>query len=145
MDDGMTIGGTLFDRVVHILEQARSNVVQSVNTNMVTAYWRIGREIVVEIQGGKERAEYGKQVIETLSQQLTKQYGKGFSPTNLKYFRLFFQAYPSCLNVIRHPAGDELAGKSKHSLTGRESQVAQNSPVDHSDFPGTFFPGVLFP
>ena len=64
-------------------------------------------------QGGKERSEYGKQVIETLSQQLTKQYGKGFSPTNLKYFRLFFQAYPCRLNVIRHPAGDELAGNIK--------------------------------
>jgi len=75
MDNGMTIGETLFDRVVHILEQAHSNVVRSVNNNMVTAYWLIGREIVVEIQGGKERAEYGKQVIEMLSLQLTKQYG----------------------------------------------------------------------
>ena len=58
MNHEMTIGGTLFDRVVQILEQARSNVVQ------VTAYWLIGREIVVEIQCGKERAVYGKQVIE---------------------------------------------------------------------------------
>lgn len=50
MDHEMTIGGTLFDRVVQILEQAHSNVVQSVNTNMVTAYWLIGREIVIEVQ-----------------------------------------------------------------------------------------------
>ena len=106
---------------------------------MVMAYWLIGREIVVEIQGGKERAEYGKQLIETLSLQLTKHYGKGFSPTNLKYFRLFFQAYPSRLNLIRHPAGDELYSKSKHSLTGRESQIAQNSQ-DHSGSQQGFSP-----
>ncbi len=51
---------TLFDRVVSILEEARSNVVRAVNSNMVMAYWLIGREIVEEIQGGDKRAEYGK-------------------------------------------------------------------------------------
>ena len=117
MNHEMTIGGTLFDRVVQILEQARSNVVQSVNTNMIKAYWLIGREIVVELQGGEERAVYGKQVIEMLSRQLTKCYGRGFSATNLKYFRLFFQAYPCRLNVIRHPAGDELACSLKCRAT----------------------------
>ncbi|WP_198145863.1 DUF1016 N-terminal domain-containing protein [Desulfonatronovibrio magnus] len=58
---------SLFSRVVTILENARSNVVRSVNSNMVAAYWLIGREIVQELQKGEERAEYGKQVIEDLS------------------------------------------------------------------------------
>ena len=57
----------LFDRVASILDQARKNVVRAVNTNMVLAYWLIGREIVEEIQRGKGRAEYGKKVVETLS------------------------------------------------------------------------------
>ena len=48
MDQEILIGGTLFDRVVQILEQARSNVVRSVHTNMVTAYWLIGRDIVID-------------------------------------------------------------------------------------------------
>jgi hypothetical protein len=82
---------SLFSRVVTILENARPNVVRSVNSNMVLAYWLIGREIVQELQGGKERAEYGTQVIEDLSERLTKQYGKGFSTTNLWYFRQFYQ------------------------------------------------------
>jgi hypothetical protein len=82
-------GDDLFDRVVSILEQARANVVRSVNNNMVIAYWLIGREIVQEIQGGDERAEYGKQVIEQLSANLTHKYGRGFSTTNLRYFGLF--------------------------------------------------------
>lgn len=104
-----TADNPLFDRVVSILEQARQNVVRAVNTNMVLAYWLIGREIVEEVQGGEERAKYGKQVVENLSTRLTEHYGKGYSVTNLKYFRLFFQAYPGRMNVIRHPAGDELA------------------------------------
>ncbi len=97
----------LFDRVVSILEQTRGNVVRAVNTNMVLAYWLIGREIVEEIQSGKGRAEYGEQILGTLSSRLTKRYGKGFSATNLKYFRIFYQAYPDRIRSIRHPVGDE--------------------------------------
>ena len=57
----------LFDRVVAILEEARNNVVKSVNQNMVRAYWLIGREIVEEVQRGEGRAEYGKKALESLS------------------------------------------------------------------------------
>ena len=67
----------LFGRVATILGQARGNVVRAVNTNMVTAYWLIGREIVQALQGGEQRAEYGKHVIEALSFRLTEAYGKG--------------------------------------------------------------------
>jgi hypothetical protein len=60
----------LFRRVAAILDSARGNVVRSVNSNMVLAYWLIGREIVEAIQGGDQRAEYGKQVLENLSERL---------------------------------------------------------------------------
>jgi len=53
----------LFERVINILEEARTNVSRSINTNMVTAYWLIGREIVHAIQSGEDRAEYGKQIV----------------------------------------------------------------------------------
>ncbi len=139
MEDEMTIGGNLFDRVVQILEQARSNVVQSVNTNMVTAYWLIGREIVVEIQGGEERAEYGKQVIETLSLQLTEQYGKGFSAQTLWNFRQFYQVYAKRLNILS-PTGREFAGISKLSLPGRESQGVPSPHEEHRGLQQGFSP-----
>lgn len=64
----------LFQRVVAILNQARSNVARSVNTNMVLAYWLIGHEIVQELQGGDERAEYGKRVLEGLSERLNARF-----------------------------------------------------------------------
>ena len=63
MDDLIEEQPNLFDRVVSILEEARSNVVNSVNSNMVMGYWLIGREIVEEIQSGEKRAEYGKQIV----------------------------------------------------------------------------------
>lgn len=88
----------LFARVVSILEKARSNVVRAVNTNMVLAYWLIGREIVQELQGGKARAKYGERVVEDLSARLTARYGKGFSLRNVKLFRQFYliwQTLPS--------------------------------------------------
>lgn len=99
-------GDDLMDRVVSILEQARANVVRAVNSNMVIAYWLIGREIVHELQRGEERAEYGKQVIENLSKQLTRRYGSGYSVTTLQYFRKFYQAY-STRSPIPRPLGAE--------------------------------------
>jgi len=66
------------ERVSLILEQAKSNVVQSVNHNTVIANWLIGREIVLEIQDGEKLAEYGKQVLKNLSKQLNTRYGSGW-------------------------------------------------------------------
>ena len=97
----------LFDRIAIILEQARGNVVRAVNTNMVHAYWLIGREIVQELQGGEERAVYGDKLIKELAIWLTERYGKGFSAPNLKNFRQFYQTYPERLK-IGYPAGSQL-------------------------------------
>jgi hypothetical protein len=96
----------LFKRVVSILEQARINVVRAVNTNMVAAYWLIGQEIVQELPSGKERAEYGQQVIENLSARLTERYGNGFSEPNLQNFRKFYLAYPERI-AIPYPTGSK--------------------------------------
>lgn len=113
--------GGLMDRVVSILEQARTNVVRAVNSNMVIAYWLIGREIVQELQQGDERAEYGKQVIENLSSQLTQRYGSGFSVTTLKYFRTFYLTYQNRIVEIGHPQGDQLADSQISRPLGDES------------------------
>jgi hypothetical protein len=110
----------LFERIVTILEQARGSVARAVNTGMVTAYWLIGREIVEAVQGGEERAEYGKQVIESLSDRLTERYGKGFSIPNLKNFRQFYQAYPDRVASIGYPVGSQSRVPPISSPAGRE-------------------------
>ncbi len=112
-------GDNLFDRVVSILEQARSNAVRAVNNNMVIAYWLIGREIIQEIQAGDERAEYGKQVIEKLSAKLNHKYSRGFSTTNLRYFRTFYMVYSNRIPEIRHIACGEFKSSGKrHTQSG---------------------------
>ncbi len=107
-----TSSGTdaLFDRIVSILEEARSRVARAVNTEMVLAYWHIGQEIVQHMQSGEARAEYGQQLIDDLSARLTRRYGRGFSTTNLRYLRTFFQVYADRVPEIRHMAGGESGG-----------------------------------
>jgi predicted nuclease of restriction endonuclease-like (RecB) superfamily len=101
--------GSLMDRVVSSLEQARTNVARAINSNMVIAYWLIGREIVEALQSGEDRAEYGQSLLNDLSEQLGKRFGQGFSITNLRYFRLFYQTFSDREPAIHHSASDELA------------------------------------
>ena len=130
------VKANLFDRVAAILEQARGNVVRAVNTNMVLAYWLIGREIVLDLQGGEERAEYGKQVIETLSARLTERYGSGFSYRNLQWFKQFYLAYRE-RRAILHPMGAEFRVTSKLHPAGAEwVPVGENSPLGGESMKG---------
>lgn len=99
----------LFDRVVAILEAARSRATRAVHSQMVLAYFQIGREIVVQIQRGDARAEYGQRVIEELSHKLTERYGRGYSTTNLRYFRTFYLTYCRREPQIRHITSGESA------------------------------------
>lgn len=111
--------GELFERVVTILEEARSAVVRSVNSQMLLAYWHIGREIVETTQEGDERAEYGKGIVDDLSKRLTNRYGRGFSTTNLRYFRSFYLVYADRVPEIRHIACGELGQeRNRHTKCG---------------------------
>ncbi|HVJ90182.1 MAG TPA: DUF1016 N-terminal domain-containing protein, partial [Labilithrix sp.] len=83
----------LVERVTEIIEEARSRVVRTVNSEMVLSNWHIGREIVEYVQHGEARAEYGEEVIEGLSQQLQSRVGRGYSSRNLWHFRDFFLTY----------------------------------------------------
>jgi predicted nuclease of restriction endonuclease-like (RecB) superfamily len=125
----------LFDRIVSILEQARSNVVRAVDINMVMAYWLIGREIVQEIQGGKERASYGKQLMEGLSTQLTRKYGSGFSLASLKTFRQFYSVYSDRMLKKSYPSGSELIVTAEKSYpTGDEFKEGVSSRISWSHY-----------
>ncbi len=131
-----TGGVKLLNRVVSILEEARANVRRAVNSQMVIAYWLIGREIVRELQHGDERAEYGKRLLEDLSARLMERYGKGFSVTNLKYFRMFYQVYSHRVPEISHPVGDELSPPPKGHPVGDQFSGEQKSYPVGSQFIG---------
>lgn len=99
-----------YQSVADILHNARSKAYRAVNFVMVEAYWNIGRMIVEEEQQGKERAGYGALLIRNLSIRLTHDFGKGFTETNLKYFRQFYLTFPAAeSSAIRHALRPELA------------------------------------
>jgi len=83
----------LFSDIRQVIEQARVQVKQTVNTAMVQAYWQVGHLIVEDEQQGQARAEYGKAQLRNLSQQLTQEFGKGFDITNLRNMRRFYLAF----------------------------------------------------
>lgn len=79
--------------VKYILAEARRGTVRAINTAMVTAYWLIGKRIVIEEQKGADRAEYGEGLLKNLSKELTAEFGNGFSYANLYNMRLFYKTY----------------------------------------------------
>ena len=76
--------------IVELLNAARHAAARNVNSLMTASYWEIGRRIVDAEQKGKRRAGYGEQLIERLSLDLSKQFGRGFSSQNLWQMRQFF-------------------------------------------------------
>ena len=80
----------LISRIGNLLQAGRKKAAQSVNTILVQTYWEIGRHIVEYEQNGNARAEYGAQLLDNLSKDLTRSYGKGFSRSNLFQIRQFY-------------------------------------------------------
>ena len=91
----------LFHQVAELLQNARQQVLRTVNSTMTFTYFEIGRMIVEEEQNGKDRAEYGKQVLKGLSEQLTNEFGKGFSIDILERIRKFYLVYSKSETLLR--------------------------------------------
>ncbi|MCC3215636.1 MULTISPECIES: PDDEXK nuclease domain-containing protein [Chryseobacterium] len=83
----------LLDSIGSAIEVARQNAVKAVNTELVKANWEIGRHIVEYEQHGEERAEYGSNLLATLSKDLRQRYGKGFGRRNILDMRRFYLTY----------------------------------------------------
>lgn len=84
---------SLLDEIKGIISKARYNSLYAINKEMLRAYLEIGRKIVEEEQRGKKRAGYGKKLLELISIELTKEFGKGFSVDNLERMRKFYSVY----------------------------------------------------
>src|SRR5215467_5396019 len=91
-----------------LLESARRSAARSVNFVMTATYWAVGRRIVEEEQRGLARAAYGERLIERLSHDLTKRFGRGFSAVNLKQMRKFYREWNA--PKIGQTLSDESAG-----------------------------------
>jgi len=85
---------SLITDLASLIEQGRKTAVRYVNTALVATYWLMGRRIVEYEQKGKERAEYGEELLERISKDLSSRFGKGFSLRNLRNMRSFYLLFP---------------------------------------------------
>ena len=90
----------LYDAIKNILLESRQKAYKAVSSAMLGAYWDIGCIIVEYEQNGSEKAKYGKKVLETLSEKLTSEFGKGFDVRNLRNMRSFYLTFPN-RNALR--------------------------------------------
>ena len=86
----------LYSSIRSILDKARKRAYSAVNFAMVESYWKIGQSIVEHEQHGEARADYGKGLLKELAVRLSKDFGKGFDESNLRYMRLFYRCFPIC-------------------------------------------------
>ena len=131
----------LLARIRHIWESARTQAARSVNTAHVCANWLIGQQIVEAEQGGAKRAAYGKALLKALSEQLSAEYGAGFSVSALQYMRSFFLGYPRLL-AKQHAVRVVLdVQQIQHAVRG-ESPRSHDGRDGHDVQPGVLNPSL---
>ena len=127
MDKDLTALQDIYSEIRETLLASRNRAYAAVNFSMVQAYWQIGRIIVEHEQKGNLRAEYGKAVLQQLSTQLTEEFGKGFTVTNLKYMRQFYSTFPN-----GHALRGELTWTHYRALLRVEKEDARNWYMDEA-------------
>ena len=90
----MLTKNNLLLEIKNLIATARETAVRSVDFQRTLLYWYIGERIFNEEQQGKERAEYGNYLIKYLSEQLTPEFGSGFSYRQLNRYRQFYRTFP---------------------------------------------------
>ena len=93
MDNELAVRQEMIAQIRDIMNNARKNIATHVNNEQLITYWNIGRVIVEHEQDNEKRAEYGKATLKQISRQLTKEFGRGFSVSNLQFMRRFYQTY----------------------------------------------------
>lgn len=109
----------LIKNIASLLESARRTSARSVNAILTATYWEIGRRIVEFDQNGKDRAEYGKELLKKLAEDLTKRFGRGFGVDNLQRFRAFYASYP--LETIYATLSRKLGNENYATLSSKSS------------------------
>ena len=113
---------SLVTSISEIYSFGKSKSFRAVNAVLIETYWKIGQHIVEFEQGGNTKAEYGSQLLERLSKDLSLQFGKGFSLSNIKRFRQFYITYPIQATVSHElPKGEShetpISAKASHQLS----------------------------
>lgn len=121
-----------------IVSKARSKAFAAVNYSLVERNWRIGQRIVEEEQNGASRAEYGKHVIEVASAALTKEFGKGFSETNIMNFKKFYLKFKEL--TIPQTVSEEFKKQKHQTLSDESSLLPQKGQTQPAQFESRLLP-----
>ena len=125
----------LFQRIRSLVLAARQTVARGVDLVQVHTCFEIGRHIVQHEQQGQARAGYGQELLKTLAERLSAEFGRGFSKSNLEYMRRFYLAYETRAPIAQ-PATGQLANSPNpiaalpiaQFATGQSSTPATASP-----------------
>jgi predicted nuclease of restriction endonuclease-like (RecB) superfamily len=123
---------SVFSDVVELLDTARRASARVVNTLMTATYWEIGRRIVEHEQAGDRRADYGKELIQKLSSDLTQRFGRGFGVVQLSVMRQFFLAFPNTQifqSVVEKSTGGTTGGGQQQILQSVIEKSSQNAAL----------------
>lgn len=101
MENELTLYQNAIEDIREIIRHGRDTAYQAVSTSQVLTYWNVGKRIVEQEQHGADRAEYGRQLLAALSDDLTREFGSGYSERQLRYCRQFFLLFsdPSIWNA----------------------------------------------
>ncbi len=117
----------LFHEIKVLIQSARKTVAHSVDLIQVATNFEIGRRIIEYEQKGEARAEYGKEQLKSLARNLTKEFGRGFSKTNLEYMRRFFLTYQDRKTEIAQMiSGQLLPEKKTQTASGQFPQIQKH-------------------
>ena len=120
----------LYSDIKKLIEQAKSFVVQNINTTLVFTNYHIGKMIVDDEQQGSERAKYAEKTLSNLSKKLTKEFGKGYTKRNLELMRRFYVMYPKAKSLIsQSKTSQSLIGQSQKTKSAISQFNATPSPI----------------
>ena len=137
--------GEILSGVAELLESARRTAARVTNAIMTATYWEVGRRIVEFEQGGKDKADYGKELVQRLGADLTLKFGRGFGWRNLYQMRSFYLAYPEILqtasaklHLTEIPAVPGISSNNEidQPVSGQSSlqAIASRFPLPWSDY-----------
>lgn len=126
--------------IIELFEKARHISVRAVNSVMTAFYWDVGRRIVLREQGGKEKADYGKQIIDNLARDMTARYGRGFGKRNVFQMRALYLNYQTISQTASTKLG---SGKTKPKVQTLSAQFDLVELASHFPLPWSHYVKLL--
>lgn len=112
----------LYHDACHIIDQAQVAAYRAVNDLLIKRNWLLGMRINIDVLNS-QRAEYGEQVIATLSKSLTQRYGEGFTKTNIYNYISFYKTWPEFFHAASGEFGKKLEEYIFHALSGKTENI----------------------